>query len=54
MASILLIEDNDIARRAIRRMLNDGGFLDVREATNGKEGLKFYRREQCDLVITDI
>jgi chemotaxis response regulator CheB len=51
---ILLIDDNDSTRRVIRRMLSDGGFGDVREATNGKDGLAFYRQEPRELVITDI
>jgi len=53
MAHILLIEDDNQARKAIRKMLEK---IDnkVTEAQNGKLGIQLYKNNSFDLVITDI
>lgn len=53
MARILLIEDQDELRKAIRIQLVRLGHT-VIEADNGKSGLEQFRAEPIDLVITDI
>lgn len=53
MARILLIDDDDSVRTALRLLLAHSGHT-VIEARNGKEGLASYERSQVDLVITDI
>ena len=50
---ILLIEDVQVERKIIRHWLENAGNI-VIEASNGEEGLKFYRMHRPDLVITDI
>ena len=53
MARILLVEDDDNARKALRRILERAGFI-ITEAANGSEALQFYHAMPVDLVITDI
>lgn len=53
MARILIIEDDDHARAALRRTLERAGYT-VLEAANGREGLQRYRLEPAEIVITDI
>jgi YesN/AraC family two-component response regulator len=53
MASILIIEDDDQLRAMLREMLGRTGY-EVTEARNGNEGIKLYRENPTDLVITDI
>jgi DNA-binding NtrC family response regulator len=53
MAKILIIDDDSDFRRMLNRMLKQADY-EVVEASNGEEGLKFYQKDQIDLVITDI
>jgi len=53
MKRILLIEDDPKIRRMLRKMLERGGY-EVKEASDGVEGLQMFRKEPADLVITDI
>jgi CheY-like chemotaxis protein len=53
MASILLIDDMLAVRRAIATVLRGAGH-EVKEATNGAEGLAKVKEFSFDLVITDI
>ena len=53
MARILIIDDEPQARTMLRELLEEEGHAVV-DAKNGKEGLKRYRDEPTDLVITDI
>ncbi len=53
MASILIIDDDALIRRMLRRILEEEGY-EVLEAANGTEGLNLNRRAPADLVITDI
>ena len=51
--TILFVEDNDIIRHLYNRLIS----IRVREiyvASDGNEGLEFYRKYKPDLVITDI
>jgi len=50
---ILIIDDEDRTRMLIRKILEREGY-EVMEASNGKEGIKHYRANPADLVITDI
>jgi DNA-binding response OmpR family regulator len=51
--TILIIDDDTTVRSTVRRMLERAGYL-VREADGGEEGVKLYRDERTDLVITDL
>ena len=53
MARILIIEDNDQFREMLREMLEQSGY-EVVEASNGEEGVRIYREEPADLIITDM
>jgi two-component system, chemotaxis family, chemotaxis protein CheY len=50
---ILVIEDNEALRRTIVRTLTDLGH-EVREAPDGSVGIRLFRENQVDLVITDL
>jgi DNA-binding NtrC family response regulator len=53
MARILVIDDDEYIRAAVRDVLSDVGHV-VLVASNGREGLARYRDHHPDLVITDI
>lgn len=53
MASVLVIDDDNQFREFLRRTLHDAGHQ-VAEATNGVEGVKRFREQRCELVVTDI
>jgi DNA-binding response OmpR family regulator len=53
MPSILLIEDDDLFRDALALALGEHGYT-VTQACDGEEGLRLFRREPADLVLTDI
>ena len=53
--TILLVEDSDVVREVIARMLEDVGFT-VLPASGGEEALSISRREDVsfDLLLTDV
>jgi CheY-like chemotaxis protein len=53
MAAILLVEDDDVLRRLIHRMLERAGH-EVHDAGNGSEALRLFAQVHIDLVITDL
>src|SRR5437868_1924347 len=53
MARILIIDDDDAVRAALRLTLDRCGHT-VIEARTGDEGLQLFPRVQADLLITDI
>ena len=53
MKHILLVDDDDLSRGAVHKMLERSGY-DVRSTGIGQEALAWYRREPADLVITDL
>lgn len=53
MASLLIIDDDDTIRSLLGNFLSSAGHT-VREAADGDEGLKLYRAQPADLVITDM
>lgn len=54
MTKILIIDDEDQYRSTLKRMLEKAGYNEIEEAANGNDGLKIFRRQHFDLVITDI
>ena len=55
MATVLIIEDSKLDRKAIRRMLTNVGLFErILEAGDGLEGLKLLRSESIDVVICDL
>lgn len=53
MPSILIIEDDELFRSALAEALISQGYT-VREAADGEEGVKSYREQPADLVLTDV
>ena len=53
MPRILLVDDDEIFRGIIHRMLTRAGY-EVQDASNGREGLDIYRRWKPDVVLTDL
>jgi DNA-binding response OmpR family regulator len=53
MPSILVIEDDDLFRETVALALAERGYS-VTQAADGEQGLKVFRTEPTDLVITDI
>ncbi len=53
MARIILMEDDDIFRETIARVLTEAGHS-VKAAANGFDGVAIYRAESADLILTDI
>ena len=53
MATILVIDDEEVIRVLLRSALEEEGY-EVTEAANGREGLELYRQRPIHLVITDI
>jgi len=50
---VLLIEDEEIARRSLKRVIDKEGF-ETLVASDGYEGMGLFRSEKPDIVITDI
>jgi CheY-like chemotaxis protein len=53
MTKILVIEDNAIVRNTVMRILQTAGYTVV-TANDGMQGCDMFRKEQPDLVISDI
>jgi CheY-like chemotaxis protein len=53
MARILVVDDEELVRLTLRRMLEKTGH-DLAEAANGEAAARALRRRRADLVITDI
>ena len=50
---VLVIDDNDLVRKTLRRALEDADF-EVVEAADGAEGISSYEAEPFDVVVTDL
>jgi len=53
MARLLIIDDDDQFRGMLRHMLEREGY-EIVDAPNGKEGIRRYREDPADLIITDM
>ena len=55
MTKILVVDDHDLVRMGIVRMLSDvEGFVVVGEAKSGEEAVMFARSENPDVVLMDV
>jgi two-component system chemotaxis sensor kinase CheA len=52
-AHVLLVEDSDIVRESLRRILVDSGYI-VTVAIDGAHGLELAKQRHFDLVSTDV
>ncbi|MGZ8312092.1 MAG: response regulator [Allosphingosinicella sp.] len=50
---VLVVEDDDLMHRLVRRALTGFGFTQLRFAVNGAEGLAAAEREAPDIIISD-
>lgn len=53
MASIILLEDDEVFRETILHVLRGCGH-EVRATNNGFDGVKMHRERAADLILTDI
>lgn len=53
MAAILIIDDEELVRYSVRKVLDRLGH-EITEAENGAEGLALINQQPFDLIITDI
>lgn len=53
MARVLVVDDEPTVRHLLRFMLERGGHR-VEEAGDGLEGVRLFRQQPFDLVVTDI
>ncbi len=53
MSRILVIDDNDLVRDTLVRILERAGF-ETAAAKNGREGLAQFHSQPPDLVVTDV
>lgn len=51
--NILFVEDEDVAKEQIKQLL-ECLFLNVFCASNGEEALHIFKKNSCDIVLTDI
>lgn len=54
MATVIIIDDNEIVRMTLRAMLRHVGYQVVGEARDGESGLALVRRQQTDIVCLDV
>lgn len=53
MSKILIIDDDESTRTLLRLIMEEAGYYIV-EAEDGNKGIKLFRENTIDLVITDI
>jgi CheY-like chemotaxis protein len=53
MSKILLVDDDDLGRAAVHKMLEHSGFS-VHSTGIGRDALAHYKDDPADLVITDL
>ena len=53
MARILLVDDDDMVRLTVQRMLADSGY-EVVAAVDGEDGLLQFQQRPFDLIICDV
>ena len=50
---VLIVDDDELMHRLVRKALTSFGFTDIRDAMNGAEGLAAVEREVPDIIISD-
>ncbi|MFA7083664.1 MAG: response regulator [Arcobacteraceae bacterium] len=54
MSKLLIVDDSTMLRDMLNYALNEGGYTDVTEAIDGKDGLEKAKQAIYDLIITDV
>ncbi|HEY1066744.1 MAG TPA: response regulator, partial [Pirellulales bacterium] len=52
-ARVLIVDDSGVARKKIRSVLQQLGFAEFLEATDGAYAIAVAAQEACDLIVTD-
>src|SRR5919199_2490862 len=52
--SVLLVDDHDVFRQGLAKLLRDEGFEIVGEAADGEEAVRLVRRLAPDVVVMDL
>jgi DNA-binding response OmpR family regulator/class 3 adenylate cyclase len=53
-ASVLVVDDSSTMRMSLLRALNELGFDNIKEATNGRQALELALKESFDLMLLDM
>lgn len=53
MSTILIIDDEDVVRKMLRKLFEKNGYQII-EASNGIQGMKMFTEHKPDLIITDL
>jgi DNA-binding response OmpR family regulator len=53
-ASVLVVDDSSTMRMSLVRALNELGFDNIKEATNGRQALELVLKESFDLMLLDM
>ncbi len=51
---VLLVEDHEVVRQGVRRLLSSMPKIEIVEAANGQEALSHYRRDRPEVVVLDL
>ncbi len=54
MTRVLVVDDHQLVRQALRRALEDAGFTVVSEASDGEEAVRLSEQLDPDVVIMDV
>jgi CheY-like chemotaxis protein len=53
MKQILIIDDSNLARASVKRILEPEGY-EILAATGGEEGMKMFAKNRPDLILVDL
>ena len=55
MINVMLVDDHDLVRKGLRRLLDDaGGIKVVAEATDGEQAIRQVRKRKPDVILMDL
>jgi DNA-binding NarL/FixJ family response regulator len=54
MTTVLIADDHQLLRHALRRALEDSGFRVVSEAGDGEEAVRLVQQDRPDVVVMDV
>ena len=55
MINVMLVDDHDLVRKGLRRLLDDaGGIKVVAEATDGEQAIRQVRKRKPDVILMDV
>lgn len=53
-ARVVLVDDDGLARRVVREVLQDAGYIVIAEASGGREGVELSLYYKPDVVVMDV